>query len=151
LTNLSSSPQITIYARDGSGTLTTTTSAVAAGSTSQTIIFSYTAAAGGTSGGAVTLVVPNGWSAPSATGADPGFTTASAGTVSVSGQTITVSGLTLAAGDTVTITYGSTASGGPGASAPSTAVGAQAWQAEEKSVTAGGLNSLATSPKITVS
>ena len=38
LTNLSSSPQITIYARDGSGTLTTTTSAVAAGSTSQTII-----------------------------------------------------------------------------------------------------------------
>src|SRR5256886_1846001 len=109
----------------------------------------YTAAAGGISNGSVTLVVPGGWSAPSTTGANAGYTTASSGTVSVSSQTITVSSLTLAGGSTFTITYGSTAGGGPGATATST-TGAQTWQAQEKSTAAGSLTNLGSSPSITI-
>ena len=41
------------------------------------------------------------------------YTTSSAGTVAVAAQVVTVSGVTLAAGSTVTITYGSKASAGP--------------------------------------
>src|SRR5204863_421642 len=99
--------------------------------------------------GSVTLVVPAGWSAPSTTGANAGYTTASSGTVSVSSQTITISSLTLAGGSTMTITYGSTAGGGPGATAPVTAA-AQVWQAQEKSSSGGTLTNLASSPGITV-
>src|SRR5207237_10890052 len=115
LANIASSPSITVYAADGSGTLTSGTSVVSGSQTGRTITFTYTAPTGGISSGSVTLVVPSGWSAPSTTGSAAGYTTASAGTVSVSGSTITVSSLTLAAGGTFTITYGSTASGGPGA------------------------------------
>jgi hypothetical protein len=94
--------------------------------------------------------VPTGWSAPSTTGSAAGFTNASAGTVSVSGQTITVSGLSRASSQPITITYGARGSGGPGATAPSTAVGLQAWQAKEKSTSAGTLTNLAASPSIKV-
>ena len=149
LTNLASSPSITVLAADGSGTLTTGTSDVSAGQTGRTITFTYTAGTGGTSSGSVTLAVPAGWSAPSTTGSNAGYTTASSGTVSVAGQTITVSSLTLAAGNTFTITYGSTAGGGPGATATSS-TGAQTWQAQEKSTAGGTLTNLASSPSITV-
>ena len=44
----------------------------------------------------------------------------------MSGQRITVTGVTLSAGATMTITYGSKASGGPGATASST-TGGVAW------------------------
>src|SRR5204862_211906 len=115
LTNLSSSPSITVYAADGAGTLTSSTSAVSASQTGRTITFTYTAAAGGVNNGSVTLIVPAGWSAPSTTGANAGYTTSSAGTLGVAGQTITVSSLTLASGNTFTVTYGDTGSGGPGA------------------------------------
>jgi len=150
LTNLASSPSITVTnAADGSGTLTTPTSSVFASSTGNTITFTYTAAPGGLNNGAVTVVVPAGWAAPSTTGANAGFTTASTGTVGVSGQTITVSGVTLAGGATDTIVYGSTASSGPGATATTT-TGAQTWQGQEKSTSGGSLTNLATSPSITV-
>jgi hypothetical protein len=102
------------------------------------------------SAGAVTLAVPTGWSAPSTTGTAAGDTTANAGTVSVSGQTITVSGLTRGSTQPVTITYGSRAAGGPGATSPSTAVGSQTWQAKEKSTSGGTLTNLGASPAITV-
>ena len=149
LANLGASPSITVYAADGTGTLTTPTSVVSASQTGRTITFTYTAATGGINNGSVTLVVPAGWSAPSTTGANAGYTTASSGTVSVASQTITVSSLTLAGGATVTITYGSTASGGPGATATSS-TGAQTWQAQEKSTSAGSLANLGSSPSITV-
>src|SRR6266545_2984311 len=128
LTSLGSSPSITVNAADGTGTLTSGTSNVSASQTGRTITFTYTAPTGGISGGSVTLAVPAGWSAPSTTGGNAGYTTSSSGTVSVSGQTITVSSLTLAAGNTFTVTYGSTAGGGPGATATSS-TGAQTWQA----------------------
>ena len=101
-------------------------------------------------GGSVTLVVPTGWSAPSTTGANAGYTTSSSGTVGVAGQTITVSGLTLTAGSTFTIVYGSTAGGGPGATAAGPA-GAQTWQAQQRSsATSGALVNLGASPSITI-
>src|SRR5207302_1817790 len=102
LANLGSAPSITVYAADGSGTLTPSPSVVPVGSTGNTMTFTYTAAAGGLSNGSVTLVVPGGWSAPSTTGSNAGYTTASTGTVSVSSQTITVSSVTLAGGATMT-------------------------------------------------
>ena len=149
LANLGASPSVTVYAADGSGTLTTPTTSVPFASTGNSLTFTYTAAAGGISNGSVTLVVPAGWNAPSTTGANGGYSTSSAGSLSVAGQTITVSSLTLAGGNTFTITYGSTAGGGPGATAPSTA-GAQTWQAQEKSISTSSLANLASSPSVTV-
>src|SRR5205823_4615219 len=97
----------------------------------------------------VTLVVPTGWTAPSTTSNNAGYTTANSGTVSVSGQTITVSSLTVAGGSTFTITYGDTSGGGTGATATST-TGLQTWQAQEKSTSGGSLANLGSSPGITV-
>src|SRR6185312_9049645 len=110
LANLGASPSITVYAADGTGTLTTPTSVVSASQTGRTITFTYTAATGGINNGSVTLVVPTGWSAPSTTGANAGYSTSSAGTLAVAAQTITVSSLTIAGGSTFTITYGDTGS-----------------------------------------
>ena len=126
----SDTAQITIYAANGSGTLTTPTSSVIASLTGNTITFTYTAPAGGMNNGSVTVAVPNGWNAPSTNTTDAGYTTATTGTVGVAGQTITVSGVTLAGGGTFTIVYGNKTSGGPGATAPS-ATGAQTWQAQQ--------------------
>ena len=89
---------------DGSGTLTVPNTSVSANAAGNTLTFTYTAATGGINNGAVTLAVPAGWSAPSTTGANAGYTTASKGTVSVSGQTITVGSLTLAGAALLTAT-----------------------------------------------
>jgi hypothetical protein len=139
-----------ILSADGSGTLTTSTTTVSASSSRHTIVFTYGTASGGILNGAVRMVVPSGWSTPSTTTTDAGATTASVGTVSVSGRTITVSGLTQSSRTAVKITYGSPAAGGPGATAPSTAVGAQTWKASEKSTSGGTLRALSASPQITV-
>src|SRR5204863_2503853 len=99
--------------------------------------------------GSITLVVPSGWNAPSLTAANAGYTTASTGTVSVAAQTITVSSVTLAGGAAMTITYGSAAGGGPGATVTST-TGAQTWQAQQKARSTGTLTNLGSSPSVTV-
>jgi hypothetical protein len=129
--------------------MTTKTTSVTYGSTGHVITFTYAAATGGVSSGGVHLTVPSGWSAPSTTGTSAGYTTASTGTVSVDGQTIVVLGVTLAAGATLTITYGSKAAKGPGATA-TTGVGAATWIATEKSTSSGTETTLAKSPVITV-
>src|SRR5690348_11279607 len=149
LTNIGSSPSITVYAADGAGTMGASISAVSASQTGRTITFTYTAPAGGISNGSVSLAIPSGWPAPSITGSNAGYSTSSAGTLTVSASTITVASLTLAAGNTFTITYGSTASGGPGATAPSS-TGAQTWTTQEKSTSAGSLTNIASQPSITV-
>ena len=146
LTALAVSPSINIYAADGSGTLTGAPSTVGYGSAGNTQTFTYTAAAGGTNAGAVTVVVPAGWSAPSTTPGNAGYTVSSTGTVSVAAQTITVSTVTLAAGATMTITYGS---GAPGATAAAT-VGAAVWQGRSKASVGGALTNLSASPSITI-
>src|SRR5204862_484127 len=139
----------TVNAADGAGTMSSGTSVVSASQAGRTITFTYTAPAGGLSGGSVTVVVPSGWSAPSTTGANAGYTTSSAGPLSVSGQTITISSLTLAGGSTFTVTYGSTAGGGPGATATSS-TGSQTWTTQEKSTAGGSLTDIASQPSITV-
>jgi hypothetical protein len=153
LTNLASSPSITIsapLAPDGSGTLTTPTSTVVHSSSGNTITFTYTAATGGIAGGAITIVVPTGWNAPSLAGANPGFVKTGKGVVSVSGQTITISNLTLAGGQSFQITYGAKSGGGPGATAP-VSTGSQTWQAQSKATAGGTLINLAASPAISIS
>ncbi|MHB8643094.1 MAG: OmpL47-type beta-barrel domain-containing protein [Gaiellaceae bacterium] len=153
LANLGASPSVTVYAGDGSGTLSANVSNVSASSTGNSITFTFTAATGGTSNGAVSVDVPAGWTAPqTSTNTAAGYTTASAGSVAVVGQTITVSSLTLAGAATLTITYGNTTGGTqPGAAAVATSsTGAQAWQGKENSTASTGLANLGASPSITV-
>ena len=148
-TNIGSSPSITVNAKDGAGTLAPAPGNVSASQTGQTITFTYTAAAGDMVDGAVTVTAPAGWSAPSTTPTDPGYSTASTGVVSAAGQTITVTGVSLTSGSTMTIVYGDTSGGGPGATAGST-TGAQTFQAQEQSTLNGVLANLAASPAVTV-
>ena len=124
---------------------------VSAGQQHRTLAFTFTAAAGGTSGGSLSLTVPAGWSAPSVTNTAAGYVKSSAGSVTVTNRTITVSGITVSASHTVVITYGAKTFGGPGATAPPTAVGKQTWHAKAASTVAGTLTSLTTSPFVTVS
>ena len=71
------------------------------------------------------------------------------GRLTVAGQTITVSALTLGGGATLTIAYGDTRFGGPGATATTTA-GGRTWK-ERRNVDAdGSLANIATSPRINV-
>ncbi|HUH14586.1 MAG TPA: hypothetical protein VML35_01735, partial [Gaiellaceae bacterium] len=133
---------------DGSGTLTTGTTGVAASSAGNTVTFTYTAGVQGIAVGAVAFDVPASWSAPSLTTTAAGYTTSSTGTVGVSGQRVTVTGVTLAPAATMTITYGSTASGGPGATA-SAATGSVAWSALASGTAGGTLTALGASPSIT--
>ena len=62
---------------------------------------------------------------------------------------MTVSAISLAAGSTVTITYGSKAGGGAGATATA-ATGAQTWQLQERSTAGGVFTNLGASPSITI-
>ncbi len=122
-------------APDGSGMVTTPTRSVTTDTHGNTIVFTYRVA-GLTREGALTLAVPDGWSSPSLDPSAAGYTTSSAGTVSTSGRTITVSGLTLTPWDTLAVTYGSRAAGGPGATAPAER-GATAWALQERSASGG--------------
>jgi len=148
-TNLAASPSITVNAANGSGTLTVLPANAGNGSAGNTLTFTYTAASGGMASGAVTVAAPAGWSPPSTTPTDPGYATASTGTVSAAGQTITVSGVTLAGGAAVTIVYGDTTGGGPGAGAATTA-GANTFQTQQRSTAGGVSTSLAASPSVNV-
>ena len=147
MTNLASSPSITVRAPNGSGTLGSSVSNVANGATGQTVTLTYTAATGGMANGAVTVDVPTGWTAPNTSSGTTGYTTSSTGTVGTSGQKITVSGVTLAAAGTLTITYGS---GGGGGATATTTSGPATWQAQQRSIAAGTLTNLGSSPSINV-
>ena len=136
-------------ATDGSGTMTTPTQSVSYGSTGNTIVFTYTAASGGTQLGEVDVTVPSGWSAPSTSTKSAGYTVSTVGTVAASGSTIKVTGLTLLAGQSFSITYGSTKGNSPGATATST-IGAATWTTLEKSTVTGTLRAIAASPSISV-
>jgi hypothetical protein len=149
LTNVVPSPSITVLSQDGSGTLDPSPSSVIQATSGNTITFTYTAAAGGMNNGSLVLVVPTGWSAPSTTSGTAGYTTVSTGTASVSGRTVTVSGVTLSEGQTLTIIYGSTAGGSPGATAPST-IGPQLWTTKQRSNSAGILTALLVPTVVTV-
>ncbi|MBI4419336.1 MAG: Ig-like domain-containing protein [Gemmatimonadetes bacterium] len=142
------SPAITVYSADGSGTNTVSPSETSASSTENTLTFTYTAATGGMNNGAVEITVPSDWSAPSLATGDAGYTTVSTGTVSVSSQVITVTGLTLAGGASMTVVYGSKAAGGPGATAG--AAGTATFTTRQRSIASGTLTPIAAHPSVTV-
>ncbi len=105
-------------AATGSGTLSVTPNLVQTSSVS-TLTFTYTPPAGhGLVNGTVDLTVPGTWPLPTTSPTSPGYTTVSAGVLSVTSNTIVVTGLTLPAGANLTIVYGSTSRGGPGAPTP---------------------------------
>ncbi len=143
------SAAIRVTQADGEGTLTVAPTFVRPGSNGNTLNFTYTPAAGGVVNGAVTITVPSDWPAPSVTGSAQGFVTTSAGTVSVSGDTITVSLANRAGGSPMTIKYGATTSGGPGATAPSTG-GSETWLGKSQGIGSGSLQPLAPSPSVLV-
>ncbi len=93
----------------------------AAGTSGNTMTIVYTAGATTWVNGVLKVIIPSGWSAPSANTVDPGYfrVTVSGGSSSgssKSGQTITVNINSLTAfSGTITVVYGSKASGGPGA------------------------------------
>src|SRR5208283_2571557 len=148
LTSLSSSPSVTVNASpDGSGTETVSPAFVTAGSAS-TLTFTYTAASGGLVGGTVSLAVPSGWTAPSTTSGNAGYTTASTGTLSVASQVITVSGVSLTGGSTMTIAYGS--GGGADSVTPPATIGTATFSTSEKSSASGSLTALSSSPQVAV-
>ena len=96
----------------GQGTMTVSPTSTTAGSTGNTLTFTFTAPVGSNfpSNSYVTIVIPSGWTAPSTTAGNAGYTTATAGSctpgsVSVSGSTITVT-QACAAGTSFTINYG---------------------------------------------
>src|SRR5205085_1268277 len=92
LVNIGVSPATTVYAVDGSGTATATTK-VSASATGQTITTDYTVATGGMSGGAVSMVVPSGWTAPQKTTANAaGYVTATSNGVAVAAGNIAITG-----------------------------------------------------------
>jgi Pro-kumamolisin, activation domain/ell wall binding domain 2 (CWB2) len=134
---------------DGSGTIVVDQTTINA-STHTTLHFTYTAAAGhNLTAGELTIAVPAGWSPPSTTVGQPGYTTSPAGTVTISSSTIQLSGLTVASGSTVTITYGDTAGGGPGALSPSTAQ-TSSFTTSLKGLSTSTLTALASSPQVLV-
>ncbi len=149
LTNLSSSPTVMVNALDGSGSMTVSPTSVNVGSTANTLTFTYIASTGGLTSGEVDIVVPSGWSASSTTPSAAGYTTSTSGTVVASGSTIRVTALTLSGGFTCTIVYGSKASSGPGATAPSS-LGNSTFTTSEKSTSSGTLTDLASSPSVAV-
>jgi hypothetical protein len=138
-----------VFATNGSGQMTAFPSTVSASSAHHTLAFSYKAARGGIWHGMVTLTVPAGWRPPSRDPTAPGYVTTSEGKVSITGRTITISIPILAFEHTLTITYGSRARGGPGATAPS-AARTQTWPAQEKSLPTGTLTNLTNPPKLKV-
>ena len=159
LTALASSPSVNVTnAADGTGTLSVSPTSAVAGSTGNTETFTYTeTAAGGMNDGAVQITVPAGWSAPSTSATDAGYTSSSTGTVNTdaTARTITVSGVTLDQGDTLTVTYGDKSQGGPGAdAAPATLMtggsGPVTWSASQQSTSGGTLHALASSPSVTI-
>ncbi|HET9187426.1 MAG TPA: cell wall-binding repeat-containing protein, partial [Acidothermaceae bacterium] len=133
----------------GSGTLTVDQTEVPA-SSATTLTFTYTLPPGKSmADGELDINVPTGWSAPSTTNSDPGYTTSSLGQVRVSGTKIAVKGLTAIAGDTFTVTYGNTSSGGGGATAPSTAR-ASTFTSSVSAVYGAAPKIITTSPTVTV-
>jgi hypothetical protein len=148
--SIASSPQVEVPSADGAGTMAVAPTVAATGSTGNTLTFTFTAAAGGLNDGEITVNVPPGWSAPSATTSAAGYTTAACGAVGVSGTTIQVAGVTLTGGGTCAIVYGSKASGGPGAAAPSSDTNST-FTTTDESTAVGTLTALSTSPRVTVS
>ncbi|MFL5823577.1 MAG: hypothetical protein ACJ764_09065, partial [Solirubrobacteraceae bacterium] len=111
---LASSPQVSVTAPDGSGTMAVSPTKAIQGSASNYFDFTYTAPAGGLSNGQITLLVPTGWPTPSPSGFDAnGLSDGCEGdgnlptvTPVAGGSLITTNGVSLSGGGTCDIRYG---------------------------------------------
>ncbi len=149
LTTLSSgSPQVTVVAGDGAGSIQVSPPSATPGSTGNELTFTYTSPDGGLDDGSLQVAVPSGWSPPqTGSSGTAGYVTANCGTANiVDGSTIDVSSVTLDDGATCTITYGS----GAGAAAPS-AIGPTTFRTDEASTAGGTPAQLAQQPVVNVS
>lgn len=144
---------------DGLMTVTTAPTSTVAGSAGNVLTFTFTAENGKDfgSGSIMTLVVPAGWTAPTATAGAAGYTTATASTGTCSPGPPAISGTgpwtiqvsqTCANKDAFTITYGA-ATSGTRITAPSTA-GANTFTTSSRSGSGGSIAALTTSPTVTV-
>ena len=109
----------------GVGSAIITPAQVAAGTTGNTMTITFTNGPDTWGNGTLKIIIPDGWSAPSLSGSNPGYYTVSvsggsyAGTM-VNGQTIIIYVNNLQADTgTVTIVYGSKVLGSPGATSQS--------------------------------
>ncbi len=97
---------------------------VAAGTTGNTMTITFTNGSDTWGSGTLKIIIPDGWSAPSLSGTNPGYYTVSviggsyAGTM-VNGQEIIIYVNNLQEDGTITVVYGSKSSGGPGATSQS--------------------------------
>lgn len=142
--SLDNSPAVSVTCADGTGMVSVSPDQARTASTSK-LTFVYTPAGGcDLADGAVSLVVPAGWTRPSATPGTAGYVSSDLGpsSVEISGATMTVSGVTLAAGQPFIIIYHQ-------ATAPAAAT-TSAFVASEKSAAAGSLTSMLISPKVAV-
>ncbi len=149
LTTLSSgSPQVTVVAGDGAGSIEVSPSSATPDTTGNELTFTYTSPDGGLDDGSLQVSVPSGWSTPQTGSAvTAGYVTANCGNANiVDGSTIDVSGVTLDGGATCTITYGS----GAGATAPSE-TGSNTFTTDEASTAGGSPTPLAQQPVVNVS
>jgi len=147
---LASSPTVTLLSADGSGHASVNAPAAPNGGRHLSLMFTYSPALGGLERGAVALKVPSGWSAPSMSAHAPGYVSSPDGRLVVSGRTVVLEVRSLMTGQPISIEYGSTSKGGPGASAPAGRVGDQPWTIAERSSRAGKLKPLAAPPTVTV-
>jgi len=144
LTAVNPPPGVTVTCADGVGTMQVSPGSVAASSTRK-LTFTYTPPGGCVvAGGTVSLMVPPGWTTPSATPGTAGYVAASpaAQSISVSGSAITATGVTLAAGQALTITYHQATA--PGSATTST------FATIEESVSTGKPAPLLSPPRVTV-
>ena len=147
LTALSSPAQLTLYAADGSGTMTSSPVFTMPGSDANTLTFTYQAAQGGLTNGELTLAVPSGWSPPSTSGGVDGYTSSTCGNVAISGGTVEVTSVSLPSDATCKIVYGDTSRGGAGATAPSSA-STSTFTTQESSTATGTLTGIASPPQV---
>ncbi|MGH8996657.1 MAG: cell wall-binding repeat-containing protein [Acidimicrobiales bacterium] len=136
-------------AADGTGTMTVSPTFATVSSSGNTLVFTYKAAVSITNG-ELTVVVPAGWSVPTATTSTAaGYTTAGCGLVTSSGSTIQVTLPSLLPGAMCTVTYGDTTGGGPGANAPGAPI-VSTFATSEKDTAGGTLTALGASPTVSV-
>jgi len=158
LVALATSPEITVTPAGGSssssgqssspppqaGLMTVNPARVLAGHLS-TLTFTYTAPRTGLPASSeLTVDVPAGWTAPSASASpgQPGYARSDHGVLSVEGRQLIVTDVALAGGQHLTLTY-------PGRAAPS-AAGPSTFVASVRSGRAARLTALAVSPAVTV-
>ncbi|HEV2590383.1 MAG TPA: hypothetical protein VGU02_00690, partial [Gaiellaceae bacterium] len=111
---------ITLAQAPGAGTATISPASQTVGASGVSETITYTAGDGGISNGFIVIHRPDGWPNFSTDPSQPGYTSSTRGIPSVgSSDSISIALLTLPQGQSVTVTYGSKAHGGPGLTVPS--------------------------------